>query len=223
MSPIPLPTSNKIEDLSGSAAIKILRDQPTLLQTVEALVKSNNILKMEIANLKTHVRTQKKKIPIIDILNKNFTPTEDYNKFMDIQIDRANLEYIFTNDLVSGILEILKTQLDLIEENCPIQAFDQKDNKIYGFNEDNKWELISIENFDKIIFRITKNILTEFKVWQDEHKKELYSEDFSVIYLKNIKKVMGGNISRTTFNKKIYNNLYHCLKKTLTNIEYEIS
>lgn len=222
MSPIPLPISNKIEDLSGSAAIKILRDQPTILQTVEALVKSNNILKMEIANLKSHVCTQKRKIPIIDILNKNFTPTEDYNKFLDIQTCRANLEYIFTTDLVSGILEILKTQLDLIEENGPLQAFDQKDNKIYGFNEDNQWELISIEKFDKILFRITKNILAEFKVWQEEHKKELYNEDFSTVYLKNVKKVMGGNMDRTTFNKKIYNYLYQCLKKTLTNIEYEI-
>ena len=220
----PLPIVNKLQDLSGSMAIEACRSPSILLQTVEALVKSNNILKIEIAELKKQSQIEKRKIPIIDLLNKNFIPTEDYMKFLTVEISSENLEIIFTHGLIIGIQEILQNQICSIEDNCPLQAFEQKNNKIYGYNENQKWEQISLENFDKIILKLRKNIVDEFKKWQDEHESELYSDDFSTLYLDNVKKVMGPNLSQEGIHKKIYKNLYDYLKKNLTNvIEYEIT
>ena len=64
--------------------------------------------------------------------------------------------------------------------------------------------------------------MNEFKKWQDENSDKLYTEDFSMIYLKNVKKVMGGNISQDKLSNKIYNNVFKLLKKPLSSIEYEI-
>ena len=69
---------------------------------------------------------------------------------------------------------------------------------------------------------IIKSIMNEFKVWQDEHTDELYTEDFSLIYVKNVKKVMGGNTSHDKMCTKIYNNIYKFIKKPLNSVEYSI-
>ena len=210
-------------DTSGTT-ISTYKSSSRLLQTVEALVKSNSVLKTEIAELKRQAQTQKRKIPIVDILNKKFVPNEDYHEYLNIQISRSDLEIIFNQDLVKGIGEIIKNQLSNNSDNdIPLQSFDQKENKIYGYTTTKKWELIARENFSRIIAKIIKNIMTEFKIWQDEHRDELYTEDFSQIYLKNVKKIMGGNTSHEKLSQKIYNNLYQDLKKHLTSIEYYIS
>ena len=220
-----LPVVNKLQDLSGIIALEAFKSPSVLLQTVEALVKSNNILKMEIAELKKHAQIEKKKIPIMDILNKNFSPLEDYVKALTIEIFKEDLEIIFTYGLIIGIQKILQNHICLIEDDkCPIQAFNQKNNKIYGYNENHKWEQISFEAFDKILLKIRKNIVDEFKKWQDKHETELYSDEFSAIYLDHVKKVMGPNLNQERIHNKIYKNLYDYLKKNLTNIiEYEIT
>ena len=216
-------SSSTLLDTSGTT-IETYKSSSRLLQTVEALVRSNSVLKTEIAELKRQAQTQKRKIPIVDILNKKFTPTQDYHEYLNMQICRSDLEIIFDQDLVKGIGEIIKNQLSNIEDNDkPLQAFDKKENKIYGYTKTKKWELISRDNFSKIISKIIKNIMTEFKRWQDEHKHKLYTEDFSPIYLKNVKKVMGGNTSHEKICQKINNSLYQDLKKHLTSIEYSIS
>ena len=117
---MPLPIVNKLHDLSGAIALEACRSPSILLQTVEALVKSNNILKIEIAELKKQSQIEKRKIPIIDILNKNFIPIEDYVKALTIEISKEDLEIIFTHGLIIGIQEILQNHICLIEDKCPI-------------------------------------------------------------------------------------------------------
>lgn len=191
-------------------------------QTVKELVRSNNVLKTEIAELRRQSQKQKKKIPIIDLLKKNYTPTENYTEYLNIEIIRADLETIFANDLLYGIQEIIQNKCSN-EDNCPLQAFDVNENKIYGYTETQNWEIISKENFKEIILKIIKLIMGEFKRWQDEHIHELYTDSFSQIYFKNIQKVMSGNITNEKLCKKIHDNLYKSLKKPITNIEYLIS
>ena len=211
-----------IIDVSENVTIASCKSPSLLMQTLEELVKSNNILKTEIAQLKKESQTKKQKIPIIDILNKNYKSTEDYIDYFDITVYRRDLENIFTYDLVFGIEKIIENKIDLTNENCPIVAFNQKENKIYGYTDKDKWSIISKEAFNNIVSKIIKNIMNEFKKWQDENNDKLYTEDFSMIYLKNVKKVMGGNISQDKLSKKIYNNIFKLLKKPLSSIEYEI-
>lgn len=209
-------------DISG-VTIETCKKPSLLIQTVEELIKSNNILKTEIAELKRKAQTQKKKIPIIDILNKTYTQTEECVDYLDVKVCRTDLEVIFLHDLITGIQEIIQNQITSVEDTeCPIQAFDQKENKIYGYTKKLGWQLITKEIFSKIISKIIKSIMNEFKVWQDEHTDELYTEDFSLIYVKNVKKVMGGNTSHDKMCTKIYNNIYKFIKKPLNSVEYSI-
>ena len=75
-----------------------------------------------------------KKIPIIDILNKKFTPSEDYNEYLNIKICRSDLETIFAQDLVKGIQEIIQNCPDLncyTPSNCGINRIILTNNCCY--------------------------------------------------------------------------------------------
>ena len=59
---------------------------------------------------------------------------------------------------------------------------------------------------------------------QDKNEHKLYTDDFSVIYIQNTKKVIGGDIPLEKLRAQIYRNLYKYLKLNLQNtIEYEFS
>ena len=63
-----------------------------------------------------------------------------------------------------------------------------------------------------------------FKLWQDENEYRLYTDDFSVIYINNVKKIMGGNETLDKQKKLVHKNLYKYLKVNLQNvIQYEFS
>ena len=79
-------------------------------------------------------------------------------------------------------------------------------------NEESKWELLSQPDFNTMISIVLKNILAEFKKWQDENEHQLYTDDFSATYVQNVKKVMGGNIPIDKQRLKIHKNLYKYLK-----------
>ena len=190
-------------------------------QTLEELIKSNNKLKSEVAELKKQTRAQKKKIPLIELLEKNYKPTKNYYEVLDIDITSDDLDNIFESNIVSALPEIIQNRCS-IEENCPLQAFDSRENTLYGYR-DSIWEEITKDNFDQIIFKIIKSVMIEFKKWENFHKNELHTENFSQIYFKNIGKIMVGNLSNREMCRKIYNGLYKLLKKPITNIEYSIS
>ena len=195
-----------------------------LKDIVMELVKSNQKLRKDVEELKRWVQTKKKKIIIVDWLNINCKPTENYKEFISkLCIARPQLEIVFNSNIIDGIQEILQDFMNSPDtENIPFKSFDQKDNTIYVYNEESKWEHLSSTEFNNIISSITKNILSEFKNWQDENGHQLYTEDFSVLYIQNVKKVMGGDISIDKQRNKIHRNLYKYLKMNLQNtIEYE--
>jgi len=209
-----------------------------LTQISIELIKSNNKLRKDVKELKRWVQIKKRKIIVIDWLNENMKPNQDYNNFItDIIINRNHLEYIFKTNYVDGIQEIIQNYISNYEEkNIPFKSFDQKDDTIYVYhnkenidatkdtsvNDKGKWELLSPTVFNSMISIISKGILTEFKKWQDENEHQLYTEDFSVIYIQNVKKVMGGDVPLEKLRNKIHKNLYKHLKLNLQNtIQYE--
>ena len=163
-------------------------NQSLQLQTLEELVKSNNKLKAEVAELKKQSKVQKKKIPLLELLEKNYKPTKNYYELLDIIITSDNLENIFQSNIVSALPEIIQNRCS-IEDICPLQAFDSRENILYVYS-DSKWEEITKNNFDQIIFKIIKSAMIEFKNWENLHKNELHTDNFSQIYFKNISKIM---------------------------------
>ena len=219
----PLSLTNKLPDLTGKEAVEASLTPSLLLQTVQELILSNHKMKEEIAELKKIAYKQdykqSQKLQVLDILTKMPKPSKDYQTYLNIKISRKDLEIVFTDGLVVGIQEIIQNKINADEEDCPVKAFDQKSNKIYGYTKNKTWELIPMEEFDKIFLNISKYILDEFKVWQDEHEAKIYTDIFSAIYLENVKKVMGGKSSRESQHKKIHKGLYMFLKKSVQDIE----
>lgn len=189
------------------------------------LVKSNIKLEEEIAELKKWANTKKKKFAVIEWLNENYTPKMNLESWIEtIIVTRDQINYLFKNNYNDGVVNILKEYLPLNEENyIPLKSFDQKDNTIFVY-KGNKWDVYAHSDFEKLISGISKKLLNEFKVWQDENEDKLYTDDFSAIYLQNVKKIMGGNHSVEQQNNAIHRSLYKYLKMNLKNIiQYEFA
>ena len=207
------------------------RCSKNLEKIIIELIKSNNQLKKDVNELKKWAQVKKRKINILDWLNdslsktEEYLPIENYTEYIsNIVITRKDLEYVFNSDLISGIQEIIENYMNAkSSKSCvPFQSFDQKDNIIYVYTDNLKWEFLSQQMFNKIIFPISKLILIEFGNWKEENKDKLYADDFSTIVIQNTKKVIGGDIPLEKQQNKIYRNMYKYLKKNLQNtIEYE--
>jgi hypothetical protein len=195
-----------------------------LRDIVMELVKSNQKLRKDVEELKKYMQAKKKKINIVDWLNENYKPAVNYKEFISkLCITRSHLEIVFKSNIIDGIQEILEEFMSNQEknENNPFKSFDIRDNVIYVYNEESKWEILSSTEYTNMISIISKNIMTEFKKWQDENEHQLYAEDFSVIYVQNVKKVMGGDMPIDKQRGKIHRNLYKYLKMNLQNtVEY---
>ena len=219
----PFPIENKLqrEGITMTEAIEICKEPSMLMQSVEALIKSNNKLRMEVEELKRcNKQSQNKKIVVIEWLNKNFKPPHHYKKFMsNLVINRPQLDIIFNSNFILGIEEILQEYLgEFVEKNIPFKSFTQKSNIIYAYSEENKWEKIPPEIFNELLLTISKKIITEFTKWQAENDDKFYNDDFSVIYLQNVKKVFGGSNDIEKSQRQIYKNFYQYLKKDFHSI-----
>ena len=206
---------------------------------VSELVKSNSKLEKDVSKLKNYIQSKQRKFVITNWLNKNYMsedhlPTYNFNQFIsNIIITRQHLENIFDSTFIDGIDKILQSILDLNNNNnnntnnnnnntLPLKAFDQKNNTIYVFKEN--WGVLSSEDLDKLFSSLTKKILAEFKLWQDENEHKLYTEEFSIIYVTNIQKVLGNKLTSQQQKNIIRTGLYKLLKTDLQNlIEYEFT
>jgi len=218
-----LPIENKLQqkELSLDEALELCKMPSELMRSVQALIKSNHKLREEVEELKKcNKQAQNKKIVVIEWLNKNYKPTHNYKKFMkNLVIERSQLEIIFNSNFVLGVEEILQDYLgSCSEKTVPFKSFTQKNNILYAFTDENKWERLTPEDFNSILLTISKDLLTEFTKWQNENEDRLYTEDFSVIYLQNVKKVLGGNKDIEKSQRQIYRNFYQYLKKDFQSI-----
>ena len=198
-----------------------------LQEIVVELINCNIKLRKDVEELKKWVQTKKRKINILEWLNENpgSNPIQtNYKDYMvNLIVSRKDLEIVFNTDLITGVQDILEKYFSE-NDMAPFQSFDQKDNLIYAYTENSKWELLLNDDFNKMIFKITKQFLTEFQRWKEENEDKLYTDHFSTIVIQNTKKVIGGNISLEKQQDKIHRNLYKYFKKNLQNtIEYEFS
>jgi hypothetical protein len=181
-------------------------------------------LEEKVDELSKYVDTKKKKINIIEWLNITYKTGVPFQEWMNrIKVERKHLDYIFDKDYVYGAVELLS---EFIERGgCGILCFEQKENIFYIFDgADNKWTEMSYSHFDKMIDFISKQFLHEFVLWQNENKHRMEDDNYSIVYMKNIKKINGGNNTTSEqLYRKIYRELYKEIKKNINNInQYEV-
>ena len=206
-----------------------LRDMFTLILELTA---KNSRLEQKVEELSKWAESKKKKLNVLEWLNEKYTKNIKYTEWLaGINITRSHLEAVFKSDMVTGCYEILQSLLSLHmtedisnEQNAPIKAFDQKENILFIYNEDNKWEILSQPMFANLMNILSKNILTEFLKWQTENKSKMRQDDFSYTYARNVQKIMGGNLTQEQIHLRVKKELYNYLKMNLRNVvEYEFS
>lgn len=192
----------------------ILKDILIKYQTMEKKVNE----------LTAYVSMKRKKINTIDWLNANRKVSLVENKMFDfarwaseIKINRNHLEYVFEHSFVKVFSHIISQIIEIEEEgkNIPICAFTHKDGSLYVYNNEMaSWGYITNDQLKHLVSSIRVKINAEFKLWQDEHKEIILTDQtYRDLYLNNINKVMYTNYKNDEdLNLKIQRDLFNILK-----------
>jgi hypothetical protein len=193
-------------------------DTPTVRDlykvVMEMTVKYNQLeqkyqaLSQDMAKLSTQ---QKPKISTLDWLNLKYSKAPEFTLWLNqLKVNRDDLLQLFKGDYSKGVISVLKQSLRLEDEERPLYAFTNKDNVFY-LVEQKKWIMMSDEMYTKLMHNLDKKFMTEFLKWQTENKDNMYLDDFSLEYAKNVKKIM---ITREAVYSRIKRDLYYYLKIT---------
>jgi hypothetical protein len=221
---------NHVNKQEQNIRLQELDDTPcirSLYEMILELAKKNEILNQKVDKLNNFINTKQKTISIVEWLNNNELYNNQIN-FTDMVIDfnvtEIHLQNIFNSNYIDGINNIFEELFNLNNiNNLPIKAFDKNINTFY-INNNNTWSKMTPEQFKKIINIISKKIMTIFMNYQKNNINKLNNEEFSIIYTKNVQKVLGNNLSNTDILKKLKSKLYKYLKVNLKNIvEYNFT
>ena len=182
-------------------------------------------LEADYNEIKNYVNLTKNKINILEYLNKNYHYNEfDFIKFLNsIEITNIELETVFKKDYVDGIYQILIDYIEKIKHihQIPIKAFNNKEGVLYIYikssESDDSWNIISHDHIKSIYKYFNKKLLPLFIKWKELNETQLDPDDFTMIYVKNMKRVLGTNFENKNIYAMLQNKLYKYLKDNLKN------
>ena len=183
-------------------------------------------LETDYNELKKYANITKNKIDVIEYLNVNFDYGDfDFVKFLNsIQITETELQIIFDHDYINGIYQIITDHIEKHQHdiNIPIKAFTVKEGVLYicltHDNTAHKWVIMDDDHIKLIFKHFNKNLSMLFLNWQEVNKKKIRPDDFTPIYVKNMKRVFAINYEKKNMNAMLKNKLYKHLKISLRNL-----
>jgi uncharacterized protein YeeX (DUF496 family) len=212
---------------------------------IQILILKNDRLEKQVEKMSTWIHNNKKKVNILEWLNENNRPPITFDVWLErVEINKEDMECVITHNFIEGIHMIVKrlihtnygeneSQNDIDQSKCtekipldeyeylPIKAFEQKENILYVFNG-TEWNIINHEQYTKLLNKLTKGLISQLKLWQDEHKNKLFERGFSEKYIEYVKKLTGGDLSLEQQSYKIKQSFYNHLKVNIKNIiQYE--
>ena len=209
---------NELEQLDNIPSISILFNiVKELIIKYDKLEKDNN-------NLKKLLYKRQEKINVIDWLNRNINNITNFNIWYENLLFTMNdLEFIFNKGNIDGLIEILN-KIIIDKDNIPIKCFENKENTFYIFNNNNKWKIITNEEFNLFIKNLNRKIQILFGIWQENNKHKLENEKFAEEYISKMQKILGKNIPFEIEVNKIKNKMYKLLKTNIkTLIQYDFT
>ena len=81
-----------------------------------------------------------------------------------------------------------------------------------------KWQIMENSDFDRLIKSIDSKLLIAFKEWHLKTEIIMDEDKFSELYIKNLKKVMGGNFKMCEKISKVKNRVFKTIKSDMKNI-----
>jgi len=221
-----------IEGGSGSGGKSNVRvpSNTELYQIIITLNDKYDRLKEDYDGLKRFVDGRRRKIDVLEWLNKNCVLGDEGNDFesvfMNMRMTGEHLRMVFENDYVNGVADILNGEIApyAMNNGSCLKAFSHKEGVFYiypGIGDGigvGGWRIMENDEFDRLIRCIDKKLLMAFQEWQSDTKKTMDEDKFAEIYIKNLKKVMGGNFKTYDKNTKIRNRFYKAIKTDVKNI-----
>ena len=190
----------------------IVPSQNKIYKMVKQLIYENEELKKKVKRLENKMFQKKKKINIIEWLNKQGNEV-DHNVYKNYELFFKNiklndsLQHIIHNSYIDGYFIIIKY---LLKENILIAWKQKKD--IYYYND--SWYVFKISDLSNLTNKIQRNLISELF-----EKKDNISNDSFIDINSNI---LGGekrDLKNMKLYKKIWEYLYEDIEKQL---EYKI-
>jgi hypothetical protein len=188
---------------------------------VQMLIIKNEKLEKQVEKMNTWIHNNKKKVNVNEWLNDNCKPEIDYDTWIEhLEINSDDMEIVINTNFMEGINIIIRRLTENLE-NIPIKAFEQRDNILFIFNN-NEWSIMDAEKCDMLFNKITRGLIGQLKIWQDNNKKRLFDTGFTEKYIEYVKKITGGDLTRDQQYHKIKHSFYNNLKVNIKNIvQYE--
>jgi len=197
-------------------------DTPTmrgLYEIILELTTKMNVMDQRLQELAKWTDVKKQKINILDWLNAHPAKLGSFEAFLgQLTVTRQHLDYLFRSDYTSTILHILQENLpveDAANANV-LKAFDLKTNLLYAYSQ-GQWMIMTEQMFQTLLYGVDKKLLGEFIKWQTENAANMTDDDFALKYAVNVKKIMGGNLSREQIFSRVKIDLYKYLKVSVKN------
>ena len=188
---------------------------------LQQLVKENNSLKEKIVELEKLSKREKKQICLIDWLNQNRIPTQDFKSwYIGWQVTQNDFHDVLSTNTLCGVMKILRNNLECrTGDHIPMCAFDQKLKTIFIYTN-REWRIMEKGEFykcvDSIIFKLGK----QFNRWMHKNEREIIKNSEQMhLYTKKLY-----NMEIEELARRIHLRLYNHIKYNLKNIvEYQFS
>lgn len=188
---------------------------------IKTLVVKCDSLETKIEKMQSWVNNNKKKLNVIDWLNTNNSLSVNFNDWVNsLIINSSDMELIFKYNFCEGMRFVIQRIITQGDDNIPLKAFEQRDNILFIYTTE--WIIMASDQFELLFKKITKGLIMQFKIWQDQHKHRLCDSDFTDVYTENAKKIFGGDLSIEQQYTKIKRMLYNHIKINIKNmIQYD--
>ena len=211
---------------------EIIPTMADMFSIVVELKAKQSQLERKVDELSKWVETKKRKLDVLDWLQQHraVLPLSfpAWVATLEARVARSHLELIFEHDYIQGVGLIIKELLppsvgDMSgEDERPITAFNVNHTLLYIYSADNTWEIMQDDMFSTLTVAIYRGVLEQFIQWQKENRWRIHQDDYTTMYATNVKKVMGGHMSRAYINGRIRRDLYHSMKvnvRAITEVE----
>lgn len=156
--------------------------QEVMFQHIVHLTKKYEKLEEKVKNIEK-IANYKKRRNVNDYLKNAKPPKINYTEWVNqIEVSNYDLNILFENDLNTCIKSILE---DMIYSDMPLLSLQERKNDIYIYDE--KWHMITKEEFDRLIMIISHRALKKYVLWSNANKEYLEkNKDLSVIYMSKL-------------------------------------
>lgn len=207
----------------------VLEDVPVprtmYLMLLELAGKYKN-LEEKYEMLSKWVVKKKKKINLTDWLNEHMTsPCCSYTSYFDdaFQTTLTDIELLFQSNYHEFFtLMLQKMNLNDVKD-CPLLAFNDKSNYIYGYVDD-KWCELTKPQISTLLFRCKKTIFASAFELKTLKKDEIAKcEKLEAKFDRLMLKLINAEMSDGGLFNKLRHSLYLCVKKDIKGIvEYDL-